>query len=122
MCFSGVSMTVCAYDDYDDDDDGGSVPVWAIPIVLPTVVVGGMILQSRTKRSQSGSDEYSSNFVLSTSQDTKIGTESTTESEGTKRVRRSSYVHSSEKLESGKAVLDAIKESINNNGNGGTDT
>ena len=96
----------------DTSDDGSNIPLELAPIVVPTVVVGGMVLKSRTKRPSKGDVRYITNLEFTEDEDIPIGESSTTEPKNSSVKRESQKrTDDSDLISSGKNILAAIKES-----------
>lgn len=121
-----AAMDVSAYDDSpysvisDVADSADNIFIELSPIYVPTIVVGGMVLKSRTKRPSKGSVKYIEKLEFVENTDTPTG-DSTTVEPKVKSVksRPSDRTSSSDIISSGSTIFSAIAESLPNNSKGG---
>lgn len=93
----------------DNNQSGSSSDLEFLPIILPFVVTGGLILQSRTKQKNvSAKDYFNGKVVLSYERDEKTGQVKTTESAGTALKRKTSKIASAQAAENGRQILGAL--------------
>lgn len=94
----------------DNNQSSSSSDLEFLPIILPFVVTGGLILQSRTKQKNvSAKDYFNGKVVLSYERDEKrAGQVKTTESAGTALKRKTSKIASAQAAENGRQILGAL--------------
>lgn len=109
-----MTTPVYAYDDYSSSNTEDSIIVNLLPVIVPTVTVGGMILSSRTKKKNTSALDYIELKVISSDEE-NIGKVKTVESPSKNKYEKTSYVKNSDVLNNGKTVINALSESLKKN-------
>lgn len=115
MCTSGLTITVNAEENNSSNqelDFDKNFLLIATPIVVPVIIVGGMVLQSRQKKSSTEIEDYmKEEYVLEICKDVRIETETVLESKNKPIDSKPSYTKSADNLQKVSLVIDAFKES-----------
>ena len=98
-------------------DDIDNLPIMLIPVAVPSVVVGGMVLKSRTKKPSKGDTRYISKLEFSENSDIPTGETTTTEPKASSVKRSPSRTDDTGLLSSGQTILAAITDSVTKEGN-----
>lgn len=111
VSLSMLAMPVYAEDMGSSSSEEDSLFVELLPVIVPSVTVGGMILSSRTKKKSVSAMDYITLEVTSSSEE-DVGKVKTTEDASRSKYEKTSYLKTSEAVVNGKTIFSALSESV----------